>query len=86
MVALRDQNAIAVEYSAGVVAPFLNVGREGRAPQAYAHLFGDGGVERFEYLELYRVYFQITFSLADWFLRMRAFYHENRTGQNLIRE
>jgi hypothetical protein len=46
VIALRDDAATRVEDGARVVAPLLDVRREGRAPQRDAHLLRDRRVER----------------------------------------
>jgi len=52
VVAHSKDMAATVEHSAGVVAPLLDVGREGRPAQGRAHLFGDGMEEILEDFEL----------------------------------
>ena len=48
MIALRHQFALRIENRAGVIPPFLDVGRERGATQSDPHLFRDGGIERSE--------------------------------------
>src|SRR5690349_5328726 len=51
VVAHRDRLSSAVEYRAGVVATFLNVGRESGSPKRGAHFFRDGVEDVLEDLE-----------------------------------
>jgi len=55
VVAHRDHFAIAVENRAGIIAPFLDVGRKCRAPQGRAHLLSDGVVEVLEDFQFHRI-------------------------------
>ena len=47
--------AVFVEYSAGVIAAFLDVGRKRSAAQRSTHFFGDGVIKVLENFELDRI-------------------------------
>src|SRR5260370_19092962 len=47
--------ALTVKDSAGVIAPFFDVGRKSRTPQRRAHLLGDGMKQALENFQLYRI-------------------------------
>jgi hypothetical protein len=55
VIAHGDDFARAVEYGAGVVAAFLDVGRKGRPAQRRAHFFGDGVEETLENFQFDRI-------------------------------
>ncbi len=57
VIALSYQHPVAIEYGAGIISPLFDIGREGRTAEAHAHLFGYGGIERFEYFEFYGIGF-----------------------------
>jgi hypothetical protein len=59
VVALRDDLPRGVEDGARVVAPLLDVRREGRAPERDAHLLRDRSVERAVDLQRRRIKLQL---------------------------
>src|SRR4051812_33177687 len=65
VIALGDECAFAVEDGTRIIAPLFDVGREGRASQADAHLFGDRRIKRLEDFELDRIGFHTAVSLSQ---------------------
>src|ERR1700752_742907 len=53
VVAHGQDIAARIKYGAGVVAPLLDVGREGGTPERGAHFFRDGMEEIFENFQAY---------------------------------
>src|SRR5690348_718538 len=55
VVAHGDDLALAIKNGAGIVATFLDVGRERRTPERRAHLLSDGMVEVLEDFQFHRI-------------------------------
>src|SRR6266851_5604418 len=55
VIALRNHATILIKNSTRVIAPLFDVGRERRAPQRRAHLFGHRSVERAVYFKSCRI-------------------------------